>query len=340
MSSNSDPNVIYVFVQDDPDETVTTEDILDWLGILDQIDDIKRAFDHRENQTGYAVRFKHPTGAHLAVSHLDGEKLKNHVIRINSNVYSTTKRSGEETESESVRSGAAVKTVTDGMDGSIRPVEHKERISAELPHNHLMPKEWKMSEPLLDVVKAVAAGGSEGSSCTWVDGKAVIEKLKALQEEWYETSVALERVQAQMKEANLQIRANHLFKPAQKPEGTPGISSNLTEDKFLLCTASPISFQKVSPAVLISTISEFFGPLERYSYEVNPTGLDFVLFFQLMMPEDTNHFLSVCLSKTEPSPDEKVTEHLCSVQWLKVPHALIGSNGTPTREALISLLQT
>lgn len=341
MSSNTDPNVVYVFVQDDPDESVATEDILDWLGILDQIDDVKRAFDQVDNQTGYAVRFKHPVGAHLAVSHLDGEKLKNHVVRIKSNVYSAPKKSSDSGSGEAGKANDMSGSGSGGSGSAMSPAPQNDRVSADLPHNHFMPKEYRMCEPLLDYVKAVASDDNS----VWADGKAVVEKLKALQLEWYNNSVALERVQAQMKEANEQIRAKHSFKPVGAPEGNnetgsaASLSSATGEGKFLFCTASPISFQSISPALLLSMISEFFGPIERHAYEVTPSGLEYVLFFQLMMAEDAERFFSVCVSRLAPSPSEKVTQYLRPVQWIKVPHALIGSHGTPTRSELISILQ-
>lgn len=276
-----DPRIVSVYV-DGHAEQVTPEDIVEWLSFLDEIDDIRLQFNALEKCTFYAIKFRHPTAAHQAVVHLNGERLKNCVVRIVSDVYAAPQATEEE-RGETITSSSA------------------------LPHNHLVPREFSMCPSLTEF-----CGSVSDDTETFKDGAAVMQQLRDLQTQWCATNEALQHIHSEIKKVSAQFSSTH-----HSDSGCNALCSN------------PIPFSDVAPHVLLSTISEAFGPIEQYSCCSDHVG--FTLTFQFMMKEDEDAFM---LSGSKASEQRKYS--FFAYRW--VTTSLCYSSRHTSTEARLSQL--
>lgn len=279
-----DGKVIYVYVKENSN-SVSCEDIVQWLGFLDEIEDAKVQLDVKENDVCYYVKFKHAAAAQLAISNLDGEKLKNCLIRIKGAVPPLSSQQQDDT---------IAKKEVQTRDPSALLFQKSSNL---LPFNEVMPKELKMSDFLVNYIKAV----EEDSSFS--EGKTIFKTLKVLQEEWWRMRKEIENHQLQLHNINNSIKENTAV-----PQVIDASPSTIVNTKF------PVSFSITTPHLLLTAISYSVGPIEQYC--VVQIGGSFLLSLSLMMIEDVDVFFSLC-AQAPTSNNSTKSQLVCSVEWYK-----------------------
>lgn len=271
-----DQNIIYVYVKGN-NNSISGDDIVQWLGFLDQIEDFKLQLDVKENDVCYYVRFRHAGSAQLAVSSLDGEKLKNCVIKIKSPVHQPKEEPVKE------------------LRGSDPSSLLSRNSSLPLPLNEIMPKELKMSDSLLKYVKCVE------DDLLFSDGRTIFEAVNALQQEWWKVRKEVENQQLQLEKINDSI---------QEKNGSQSAVS--AAPLTALVTKFPVSLSVTTPHLLLTAISHSVGPIEEY-YVVQ-LGVNFVLSVRLMMMEDVEEFFALCSESRKATSNSK-SQLIRSVEW-------------------------
>ncbi|CAD2222213.1 hypothetical protein AGDE_00864 [Angomonas deanei] len=148
-----DARVVLLYV-DDEEESVSVQDIYNWLTILGAVEEVKPQYDPSTKGICFSVTFKLPVTAQQCVYYLNGAKLKNCLVTMKSSVYRAP-----------------------SDDASSVKKEEEVQISANLPNNHLMPSELRMDTLLAERLHRLSEGDFEGSA-------EMIEKLKKLQQQF------------------------------------------------------------------------------------------------------------------------------------------------------------
>lgn len=272
--------LIYVYVKGN-NTNVSSDDIVEWLGFLDHIEEIKLQLDVKENDVCYCVRFKHASSAQLAVSNLSGERLKNCLITIKGAFQSLP--DGEENISSKLK------------ENNLKTISSKD--AHPLPKNDLMPKELKMSDYLLSFIQS-----AEEDPCL-SEGKTVFKALKALQEEWWEIQKEIESKQLDLQKINDAVY-----------EKNSNVSASGCTSSTILATKSPLSLSVTTPHFLLTAISHCVGPIEQYN--VVKVEQSFILSFRLMMVEDMDVFFALCSGS--PAKDNSSKAQLVrSIDWYR-----------------------
>eukprot|EP00796_Vickermania_ingenoplastis_P012506 gene12506-8562_t len=283
---------------------VTAEDIVEWLGFLDKIDDVKLQFDPFEKKVCYSVHFRHSQAVHQAVCHLNGERLKNCPVRIKSEFYSPPDTPESAHETPSVKPTASEKGT---------------EVNVSLPHNTLVPKEFSMSEPLISFISQV------GSDQTFQEGNEAVNKLKFLQEKWCKTDQELKSVSNRLKDVNDILRDISASRSDRE-----ALTQNSSGRRSFTTTSS----LTMSPDRLLSAITEVVGPVSHY--HCTATNSAFRLTFTLMMEEDSEMFVKLC-SPTATGLSLRENQ-IASVQWVTTDSPCYTFTSTSAVKKLCSLL--
>lgn len=272
--------VIYVYLKGN-NTNVTSDDIVEWLGFLDQIEEIKLQLDVKEKDVCYCVRFKHASSAKIAVSNLSGEKLKNCLITIKG-AFQSLSEEEEKSSTKLKESHFKKNSLNDAL---------------SLPFNELMPKELKMSDYLLSFIPSV-----EEDPCL-SEGKTVFKAVKALQQEWWNIQKEIESKQFELQKINDAVYGKK-----------NNVSANGCTSSTVLTTQSPLSLSVTTPHFLLTAISHCAGPIEQYN--VVKVEDSFILSFRFMMIEDIDVFFTLCSGR--PARDNSSKAQLVrSIDWCR-----------------------
>lgn len=270
----NDAAVVYIFL-DDVNKTVSMEDVKEWLQIINDVVEIKLQFDAATERPCYYVEFRSAVAAQQAVQYLNGARLKNCVVTIQSRVYpAATETQGPSSNSEESPSAA----------GGAPPLTRKRcRETSELPFNHLLPPELQMDPPLANYLPEL-----EKSALYSLDGLAMWRQLQAAQKELVEVFHDLEVTAAQIADCDAQLTqllhmswtapaANGVIM-SHSPSSGPGRKTALQAQHFL-CHERAIAFDAHTPSRVVALLTECFGPLSLCSDAATPAGFFLVVRF-------------------------------------------------------------
>ncbi|CAG9572386.1 conserved hypothetical protein [Leishmania major strain Friedlin] len=270
----NDAAVVYIFL-DDADKAVSMEDVKEWLQIINDVVEIKLQFDVATERPCYYVEFRSPVAAQQAVQYLNGARLKNCIVTIQSRVYSAAAA----TQGPASGSGESPSAA-----GGAPPVTRKRcRETSQLPFNHLLPPELQMDSPLAQYIPEL-----EKSELYSSDGVVLWQKLQAAQKELVELYHDLEVTTAQVADCDAQLTqllhmswtapASNDVIMSHSPSSGPGRKTALQAQHFL-CHERAIAFDAHTPSRVVALLTDCFGPLSLCSDTVTQTGFFLVVRF-------------------------------------------------------------
>ncbi|ESL08801.1 hypothetical protein TRSC58_03490 [Trypanosoma rangeli SC58] len=279
MATRDDARVVHVSVEDQ--SAVLVEDVHDWLRIIGDVEETKVQYDTVRRCPFYWVRFKHASAAQLAVNYLDGEKLKNHVIRISSKVY--TKRLPVEANAEDP---ALAK----------RDEEEQQAVAnPNMPLNHQMPPDLRMDTPLVDSIPALLSAAAEDS-----EHHDLVRQLRQLQESYCHVQEAIREAEGCIRKTDEEV--GQLLRGSEAPSGSVGTGNceKVQDVKVTEFTRSrrisnvvqiPMTF--LDPAGLIVRFTRYIGPVTDYSFSVSLDGQSFRTVVEFFHEDDAGHALQL-----------------------------------------------
>ncbi|KAG5507537.1 hypothetical protein JKF63_06486 [Porcisia hertigi] len=309
-----DAAVVYVFL-DDADKAVSMQDVEEWLQILNEVLEIKLQFDAATKRPCYYVRFRSAAAAQQAVQYLNGARLKNCVVTIQSHVYAA--QSGTQTEAAS----ATAPLLTSGT--AATQMRERCRETAELPFNHLLPPDlqmdWRLAECLPDLEKIPDYAA---------DGTTMWQKLQGLQKELVEIYRELETTASQVASTDAQLtqllQRNGSGSPTDglvsfhAPAALCGRHSALQACHYL-SHQQAIPFDAHTPIRVIALLTDSFGPLSLCSETVTQGG--FFLGVRFVFAADEERFLAVATSSPLSVANEEGTPRQ-GTEWRSIVQGL------------------
>ncbi|EKF31323.1 hypothetical protein MOQ_004844 [Trypanosoma cruzi marinkellei] len=279
MATREDARVVHVFVEDP--SVVLIEDVHDWLRIIDDVEEAKVQYDTARRCRFYWLRFKHGFAAQLAVNYLDGEKLKNNVVRIFSSVY--TKRAPVEAHA----------------DGPTHPEGEKEEQQAvenpNLPFNHRMPSDLRMDAPLVDSIPTLLLAAAEGS-----EHHVLVQQLCQLQKSYCQIQEMIQEAELNIQKADQEVmqllRGNDKSSVSvvngSNDKAEDERSSELRRSRRLANTVQ-IPMTLLDPASLIVKFTRHVGPVTDYSFSVSSDGHFFRTVVEFFHEDDVAYALQI-----------------------------------------------
>lgn len=310
----NDTAVVYIFL-DDANKAVSMEDVKEWLQIINDVVEIKLQFDAATERPCYYVEFRSPVAAQQAVQYLNGARLKNCVVTIQSRVY----LAAAETQGSASGSGESSSAA-----GGTPPVTHKRcRETSELPFNHLLPPELQMDPPLAKYLPQL-----EKSELYSSDAVAMWQQLQAAQKELVEMYHDLEITAAQIADCDAQLTqllhmswiapASNGVMISQSPSSGPGRKTVLQAPHFL-CHERAIAFDAHTPSRVVALLTDCFGPLSLCSDAVTQTG--FFLVVRFVFAADEALFLAAATASGSTEVTKK-REQSQGAEWRSVVQGL------------------
>ncbi|EAN98771.1 putative RNA-binding protein 27 [Trypanosoma cruzi] len=279
MATREDARVVHVFVEDP--SVVLIEDVHDWLRIIDDVEEAKEQYDTARRCRFYWLRFKHGFAAQLAVNYLDGEKLKNNVVRIFSSVY--TKRTPVEADAEDT-------THPEGEKEEQQAVENP-----NLPFNHRMPSDLRMDTPLVDSIPTLLSAAAEGS-----EQHDLVQQLCQLQKSYCQVQEMIQAAELNIQKADEEVM--QLLRGNDKSSGSVvnGINDKAEDDRSpelrrsrRLANTVQIPMTLLDPASLIVKFTRHIGPVTDYSFSVSPDGHFFRTVVEFFHEDDVIYALQI-----------------------------------------------
>lgn len=290
--------VVHVFL-DDTDKAVSIDDVKEWLQILDDVTTIKLQFDAATRRPCYYVEFRRPTTAQQAVQYLNGARLKNCVVTIQSRVYAAAPPA---TTTATSTTGAEGETRTNATVSGAGPAPARKRCreSSALPHNHQLPPDLQMDAALADLLPVLDK----------TDATPLWKKLQHSQAEMVDLYSAIETATTQLHKAdeqlsdNLHAQAMGRGAGAMPSEASPpcaGTAAATTglRGRRLLCHRELISFDALTLQRVVSVITETFGPLTVCSEASLPHGA--LLTLRFLFAADEERFLAAATAASAPA---------------------------------------
>ncbi|GET87710.1 hypothetical protein, conserved [Leishmania tarentolae] len=306
--------VVYIFI-DDANKVVSIEDVKEWLQIINDVVEIKLQFDAATERSCYYVEFRSPVAAQQVVQYLNGARLKNCVVTIQSPVYSTV----AETQGLSRSNGETLPS-----DGGARLQLPRRCIETpELPFNHLMPPELQMDPPLAKYLPQL-----EKTDLYSSDGVVMWQNLQVAQEELAQLYQDLEATVTQIKDSDAHLtELLHMSGAAQgynAPIMSPALSSgpgrhSALQAQHFLYHEKAIAFDAHTPSRVVALLTDCFGPLSLCSEMVTQAG--FFLAVRFIFAADEELFLAAA-SASGPSQGRNKTEQSEGAEWKSVVQGL------------------
>ncbi|RNF09841.1 hypothetical protein TraAM80_01866 [Trypanosoma rangeli] len=279
MGTRDDARVVHVSVEDQ--SAVLVEDVHDWLRIIGDVEETKVQYDTARRCPFYWVRFKHASAAQLAVNYLDGEKLKNHVIHISSNVYA--KRLPAEVNAEDL----ALAKRAEG--------EQQVVANPNMPLNHQMPPDLRMDTLLVDSIPALLSTAAKDS-----EHHGLVRQLRQLQESYCHVQEAIREAEGCIQKTDEEV--GQLLRGSEASSGSVGTGScekvqgvRVTEftRSRRISNAVQIPMTLLDPAGLIVRFTRHIGPVTDYSFSVSLDGRSFRTIVEFFHEDDAVHALQL-----------------------------------------------
>lgn len=299
--------VVYVFL-DDAQNVVSSEDIKEWLQIIDEVVEIKLQYDAVSRRTCYSVEFRKPTSAQQAVQYLNGSRFKNCLVSIRSRVFAALDSGVTDTDATIALEGAPMDaTSSPAASSSSLPSTRKScRETEALPFNHLLPADLQMDQLLVEQLpEAAAADGFDDVAGLWRTLKVSQEKLASTYQELDRTKNELTVADAQLAKL-LRVQLSTSAADADLASSTAANrTTTLTDTPFLLVGRRCVSHQRgismdaYTPSGVVSFVTTSFGPVSFCS--VSAIQGEFFLVLRFVFLSDEERFLVACTSAKDDS---------------------------------------
>lgn len=267
----NDANVLYIFVEEDGINTVSLEDLKEWLSLVDEVVQIKIQYDASEKKNCFCVQLRHASAAEQCVYYLSNTKLKGCLIEVRSPVYkrgSTDGNSHDGAAASTTKKTKVEKDVNGKGSGA---------VSSHLPHNLDVPREVLLDARLVQRLPSILCSGGEGAE--------LVERLNSLQTRLaflMKHSIELETV------ANTQITTSSSVATSRTPHDGASAAPASQRAKMYQ-NRLPFSHETTTLSRILSYLSTHFGPLSL-AIETNLKENQYLLVVQFFFPFDEERF--------------------------------------------------
>lgn len=311
-SESEDANVVYVFVENDEREgaasagdsdataAISAEDLSNWLSIVGPLEYVKLQYDATSQRPCFCVRFRRSAAAKQAFEYLDGVRLKNCPVRIQSRVFRRTVAD--------VADPHALQRAEDSAPTPATATESElgQRPSAGLPHNHCLPQMLRMDPELVEFLaeKGTSPSHEQGEQ-TFPCFSDCASELRAKQAELHSILSAIAATRASIISVDNEIRRVATAAGATEGQTQPSRAtkadaslwpeqqSRESDAPCAVRSAAAIPLSRCPPAALVSYVSEMFGPLSWCQCLLDTTGGEdqYCVAFAFMLCHDSEAFM-------------------------------------------------
>ncbi|KAG5481612.1 hypothetical protein CUR178_06964 [Leishmania enriettii] len=302
--------VVHVFL-DDANKALSMEDVKEWLQIMNEVVDMKLQFDAATAKTCYYVEFRSPVAAQQAVQYLNGARLKNCVVTIESCVYSSV----PETQGSPGSTGESVPTAT------AAPTQSGKRCreTAALPFNHLLPPDLQM-DPLL----AECLPDLEKVALYSADGFAMWHQLQEMQKEMVGVHSELDAISAEI--ANCDAELTQLLHANEGTSASGEVSFShppsllrahisALQAHHCLRNQRAIPLDAHTSSQVAAMLTDCFGPLSLCSEAITQYG--FFLAVRFVFAADEELFMAAATA-SRPSEASKEKGQRRGAKWKSI----------------------